>query len=69
MSSKKNIIKLENAYCKSLPGHFKEEFKDERQLRDGRIGKWKEYLGKNDLKYITQRLQEYDISIDDFILE
>ena len=69
MSSKENIIKLENAYGRSIPGHYKDEFNDERQLRDGRIGKWKKYLDKNDLNYIAQRLQEYDISIDDFTIE
>ena len=69
MSSKKSIVKLENAYGRSIAGHFKDEFPNERQLRDGRIGKWKEYLGKNDLNYITQRLQDFDISIDDYIIE
>ncbi len=69
MSSKKSIVKLENAYGRSIARHFKDEFLNERQLRDGRIGKWKEYLGKNDLNYITQRLQDFDISIDDYIIE
>jgi hypothetical protein len=69
MSSKKNILKLENAYGRSITGTVKEEFKDERQLRDGRTGKWKEHLSKNDFNYISQRLQEYDFSIDDFTIE
>ena len=29
MSSKENIIKLENAYGRSIPGHYKDEFNDE----------------------------------------
>jgi hypothetical protein len=69
MSIKESIVKFENAYGRSILGHFKEKFPDEKQLRDGRIGKWKDYLSVNDFNYITQRLQEYDISIDDFILE
>ena len=67
LSSKESIIKLENAYGESISQAYK--YKSDRQLRDAKIGKWKNQLNEEDIKYIKQRFNEYEIDFNSFILE
>ncbi len=41
-------------------GHF---------TRSGKIGQWKEYLNEKDIDYITQKLADNNIRMDEFIIE
>ena len=66
LSSKESIIKLENLYGHSLSKNSKD--KNQRQLSDGRVGRWKEILNDNDLEYIKMRFNKFDIKLSDFIL-
>ena len=65
LSSKESIIKLENMYGHSLSRSSKN--KNQRQLSDGRIGRWKEILNDDDLEYIKMRFNKFDIKLSDFI--
>ena len=65
LSSKESITKLENMYGHSLSKSF--EDKNQRQLSDGRVGRWKEILNDDDIRYINQRFSEFDIKLSDFI--
>jgi len=38
-------------------------------VTDGTIGKWKQNLTDEDLKYVDQRFKEFDMSLSNFILE
>ena len=69
MSRKENIIKLENAYGRSIANQFLEDQTGERQLRDGKISKWKNYFNSKDLEYINKRLNQFRLSLDDFTIE
>ena len=69
MSHKENIIKLENAYGRSIANQFLEDQTGERQLRDGKISKWKNYFNSKDLEYINKRLNQFRLSLDDFTIE
>jgi len=67
LSSKESIIKLENSYGTSIS---KASTNDRiRQVTDGTIGKWKQNLTDEDLKYVDQRFKEFDMSLSNFILE
>ncbi len=65
LSSKENIIKLENKLGHAFSKSFKD--KNKRQLSDGRTGRWKEILNKEDIKFIESRLNEFDLKLSDFI--
>ena len=41
----------------------------ESHMRGGEIGKWKAVLDDEDLELIRRRLGEFDLSIDDFVVE
>ena len=69
MSSRENIIKLENAYGRSISNQFLEDQTAERQLRDGKISKWKNYFNSKDLEYINKRLDQFGLSLDNFTIE
>ena len=64
LSSKDSIIKLENAYGESMSKAFKD--KSDRQLKDGKIGKWKNQLNKDDIKYIEDRFKKFEINLETF---
>ena len=67
LSSKESITKLENSYGTSIS---KASTDDRiRQVTDGTIGKWKQNLTDEDLKYVDQRFKEFDMSLSNFILE
>ena len=67
MSSKESIIKLENAYGEAISQTYK--YKSDRQLRDAKIGKWKNQLNEEDIEYIKQRFNDFEIDFNSFILE
>lgn len=60
-----SLIKLENMYGHSLSRSSKN--KNQRQLSDGIIGRWKEMLNDDHLEYIKMRFNEFDIKLSDFI--
>ena len=66
LSSKENIVKLENRLGHAFSQSFTD--KNKRQLSDGRTGRWKEILKDEDLKFIEFRLNEFDLKLDNFIL-
>ena len=65
MKNQKYTVKLalnrEYVFSKSF------EDKNQRQLSDGRVGRWKEILNDDDIRYINQRFSEFDIKLSDFI--
>ena len=67
LSSKDSIIKLENAYGGAISQTYK--YNTDRQLRDAKIGKWKNQITDDDIKYIEKRFNEFEMSINSFILE
>ena len=69
LSNKENIIQLENAYGRSIGGQFMDEFVDERQLRNGKVGKWKNYLNNDDLSFIDKKLNIFELSLNHFIID
>ena len=67
LSSKESIIELENAYGGAISQAYKN--KNDRQLRDAKIGKWKKELNNEDFKYIEKRFSEFQMNINSFTLE
>ena len=67
LSSKDSIMKLENAYGGAISQTYK--YNTDRQLRDAKIGKWKNQITDDDIKYVEKRFNEFEMSIDSFILE
>ena len=65
LSSKESITKLEDMYGHSLSKNSKD--KNQRQLSDGRVGRWKEILNDDDLEYMKKRFNAFDIKLSDFI--
>jgi hypothetical protein len=37
-------------------------------IRDGRIGQWRDHLGEEDVQRVEQRLNEFDLSLEQFTL-
>ena len=66
LSSKENIVNLENKLGHAFSKSFKD--KNKRQLSDGRTGRWKEILNNEDIKFIESRLDEFDLKLSDFII-
>tara|TARA_B100001769_G_C22045791_1_gene562088 strand:- start:653 stop:1246 length:594 start_codon:yes stop_codon:yes gene_type:complete len=67
LSSKESIIELENAYGGAISQAYKN--KNDRQLRDAKIGKWKNKLNNDDFEYIEKRFREFQMNINSFTLE
>ena len=67
LSSKESIVNLENAYGESISRAFKN--KSDRQLKDAKIGKWKNRINDEDIKYIKNRFKEFDIDLETFTYE
>ncbi len=67
LSSKESIIELENAYGGAISQAYKN--KNDRQLRDAKIGKWKNELNNDDFEYIEKRFREFQMNINSFTLE
>ena len=68
LSSKENIMHLENAYGRSIGGQFMDKYTNERQLRDGKVGKWEHYLNNNDLLFVEEKLKVFGMSLNEFII-
>ena len=66
LSSKENIVKLENKLGHAFSKSFKD--KNKRQLSDGRTGRWKEILNDEDIKFVESRLDEFDLKLSDFTI-
>ncbi len=67
LSSKESIIKLENAYGEPISKAYQN--KTDRQLKDAKIGKWKNILSEEDIGYIKMRFDEFDVDLKSFIYE
>ena len=67
LSSKESIINLENAYGESISKTYNN--KSERQLKDAKIGKWKNKITEDDIEYIKSRFNEFEIDFNSFIYD
>ncbi len=67
LSSKESIVSLENAYGESISKAYQN--KTDRQLKDAKIGKWKDKLSEEDIAYIKMRFEEFDIDLKSLIYE
>ena len=67
LSSKESIVNLENAYGESISKAYKN--KSDRQLKDAKIGKWKNQITNDDIDYMQTRFKEFDIDLKSFIYD
>lgn len=67
-SSKKKVKEMESARGEAIvkkPGiQFNGSF-----VRSGKIGEWKDYFNDQDLKNIEEKLNHYNLSLEEFVLE
>jgi Sulfotransferase domain len=64
LSSKDSMIKVENSLGRSLGDD--QQDKRNRHIRDGSIGRWKEYLTDEDCDKIEERLQHFGLTLTQF---
>ena len=60
-------MNLENAYGESISKTYNN--KSERQLKDAKIGKWKNKITEDDIEYIKSRFNEFEIDFNSFIYD
>ncbi len=65
MSSKESMVRIEETLGRSLIG---DQINNGRHIRDGRIGKWKEYFSDGDVRKIESIFRMFDMSLNEFTL-
>jgi hypothetical protein len=63
MSSKESIMELEKKYGHAISRSYNNNAK---HIKDAKIGKWKQILNDDDLKYIDMRLNEFGLKLQNF---
>lgn len=64
LSDRNSMKNFENSLGRSLGND--QTNTNERHIRDGKIGKWKEHLGEEDLSKIEKRLNKFDLTLSQF---
>jgi len=67
MSSRDNLSKLENKMGKAMAGDQADP--NERHIRDGSAGKWREYISAEDICLVEERLNTFGLSLAEFVLD
>jgi hypothetical protein len=67
MTTKDQLKKIENKLGRSLANDQADPA--ERHIRSGEVGTWKNIFSESDLHQIETRLNEFQISLNDFVIE